>query len=176
MKKLLIFDFFSIIIFFIIYKTNNIYTATFALIIITTIQTSYKIVRYRKLSVINIMTFILIIIFGATTIYFHNEMFIKWKVTIINWLFGITLICSSYLMKNPILQVLIERNIKFSSDIWKIINNIWGVFFIFIGTLNLFISYYCSTEVWVNFKVFGILIISIIFLVGQVIYLAKYNS
>ena len=173
MRKL-IFDFFPIIIFFIIYKIYDIYTATFALIVATAIQMIYELIRYRKISMMHIITFVLVLVLGGATIYFHDDALIKWKVTIANWLFGIIFICSSYMMKKPIIQRLMEENIALPPAIWKNLNNAWGIFFILLGTLNLFVAYYFSTDTWVNFKLFGMLGISIIFVIGQGIFLSKH--
>lgn len=175
MRKL-IFDFFPIVIFFIIYKIDDIYTATFALIIATAIQMSYEMIRYRKISMMHVITFVLVLVFGGATIYFHDEALIKWKVTIANWLFGIIFVCSSYLMKKPIIQRLMEENIELPASVWKTLNNVWGIFFIFLGTLNLLVAHYFSTDTWVNFKLFGMLGISLIFVIGQGVFLAKHYN
>ena len=173
MKKLL-FDFFPIIIFFVAYKLYDIYTATLALIIATAIQLTYEVIRYRKVSMMHIVTFVLVLVLGGATIYFHDEALIKWKVTVVNWLFGAIFIFSTYLMRKPIIQRLMEENIDLPQAIWKRLNNIWGVFFIFLGILNLIVVYNFSTDVWVDFKLFGTLGITFIFVIAQGIYLSKH--
>ncbi|WP_116963516.1 septation protein A [Fastidiosibacter lacustris] len=173
MKKLL-FDFFPIIIFFVMYKIYDIYTATIALIIATAIQLSYETIRYKKVSMMHVVTFILVLTLGSATVYFHDETLIKWKVTIVNWLFGMIFIFSTYLMQKPIIQRLMEENIELPEKIWKRLNNIWGIFFLFLGTVNLFVAYTFSTDIWVDFKLFGMLGITLIFVIGQGIFLAKH--
>ncbi|WP_119342662.1 septation protein A [Facilibium subflavum] len=173
MKKLL-FDFFPIIIFFAVYKMQDIFMATFALIIATAIQLIYELIRYRKIAMMHIITFVLVLILGGATIYFHDEVLIKWKVTVVNWLFGLIFIFSTYLMKKPIIQRLMEESIELPQNIWRRLNNIWGLFFLFLGIINLIVVYNFSTNVWVNFKLFGMFGITIIFVILQGIFLAKH--
>ncbi|MFZ9035503.1 MAG: septation protein A [Francisellaceae bacterium] len=173
MQKLL-FDFFPIIIFFIVYKLSNIYTATAALIVATAIQIGYEIIKHRKVSMMHIITFVLVFVLGGATIYFHDADLIKWKVTVVNWLFGVIFIFSTYLMQKPIICRLMEENISLPMLIWRRLNNIWGLFFLFLGTLNLIVAYSFSTDFWVNFKLFGLLGITLLFVILQGIYLAKH--
>ncbi len=148
--------------------------ATFALIIATAIQLIYELIRYRKIAMMHIITFVLVLILGGATIYFHDEVLIKWKVTVVNWLFGLIFIFSTYLMKKPIIQRLMEESIELPQNIWRRLNNIWGLFFLFLGIINLIVVYNFSTNVWVNFKLFGMFGITIIFVILQGIFLAKH--
>ncbi len=173
MKKLL-FDFFPIIIFFVIYKMYDIYMATVALIIATAIQLTYEVIRYKKVSMMHIITFVLVLILGGATVYFHDEALIKWKVTIVNWLFGVIFLFSTYLMQKPIIQRLMEENIKLHQKIWKRLNNIWGVFFLILGAINLFVAYTFSTDIWVDFKLFGMLGLTLVFVIAQGVFLSKH--
>ena len=175
MRKIIL-NFFPVFIFFIVYKKDNIYSATIGLVIASIIQIIYEIIRYRKISIMNIITFLLGLFFGSATIYIHSETLIKWKVSITYWLLGIIFISSGYLMKKPIIQYLMEENIKLKISAWKVLNNIWGIFFTSLGILNFLIAYYCSTDTWVDFKVFGILGSSIIFIIFQGIFIAKYYN
>ena len=173
MKKIF-FDFLPVFVFFITYKFTNIFIATIALIIATLLQVLYELVVYRKISTISLITFIAILIFGGATVYFGDEKLIKLKVTIINWLFSIILIYSSYFMKSTIIERIIGHNIELPKKVWKKLNNIWGWFFFFLGILNLIVMYSFSTNFWVNFKLFGILGITIVFIIFQSIFLSKY--
>ena len=173
MKKLL-FDFFPIIIFFVIYKMYDIYMATVALIIATAIQLTYEVIRYKKVSMMHVITFVLVLILGGATVYFHDEALIKWKVTIVNWLFGVIFLFSTYLMQKPIIQRLMEENIELPQKIWKRLNNIWGVFFLILGAINLFVAYTFSTDIWVDFKLFGMLGITLVFVIAQGVFLSKH--
>ena len=175
MKKLL-FDFFPIVIFFVVYKMYDIYIATIALIIASAVQLTYEIIFYRKFSMIHLVTFILVLILGGATVYFHNETLIKWKVTIVNWLFGIILILSNIFMQKPIIQCLMEENIELPIKLWKRLNNIWGIFFLFLGAINIFVAYTFSTDTWVNFKLFGIMGIILVFVIVQGAFLTKHKK
>lgn len=171
MNKVL-FDILPIIIFFITYKLYDIYVATITLIITSAVQLMYKAICYRKISMIELTTFILVFFLGGFTVYFQDDMLIKWKVTIINWLFGIILIISTYLQK-PIIQKMIGKRVKLPKKIWHQLNNTWGLFFLFLGTINLIIAYNFPTNIWVNFKFFGILGMTFTFIMLQVILLKK---
>ena len=173
MKKLIV-DFSPIIIFFVIYKIHDIYTATIALIIATAIQLIYEIIRYRNVLIMRVVTFILVLILGGTTVYFHDELLIKWKTTIVNWLFGVVFILSTYLIQKPIIQQLMEERIELPQKIWTHLNNIWGVFFLILGAINLFVAYKFSTNIWVDFKLFGMLGITVVFVIGQAIFLVHH--
>jgi intracellular septation protein len=115
-----------------------------------------------------------VLILGGATVYFHDEALIKWKVTIVNWLFGVIFLFSTYLMQKPIIQRLMEENIELPQKIWKRLNNIWGVFFLILGAINLFVAYTFSTDIWVDFKLFGMLGITLVFVIAQGVFLSKH--
>lgn len=173
MRKLL-FDFFPIILFFIGYKLYDIFVATAVLIVATGLQLGYELIKYRKVSPMHIITFVLVLILGGATIYFHDEAFIVWKVTVVNWIFAIIFICSSYLMDKPIIRRLMEESITLPQAVWVRLNNLWGLFFLFLGAINLVIYWSFSMDFWVNFKLFGMLALTLIFVLGQGVYLSKH--
>lgn len=173
MRKLL-FDFFPIILFFIGYKLYDIFIATAVLIVATGLQLTYELIKYKRVSPMHIITFVLVLILGGATIYFHDEAFIVWKVTVVNWVFAVIFICSSYFMDKPIIRRLMEESITLPKDIWLKLNNLWGLFFIFLGVINLVIYGLFSMNFWVNFKLFGMLGLTLIFVLGQGVYLSKH--
>ena len=167
-------DFLPVVVFFIIYKAYDIYYATASLIIITVAQVFYEIIFNKKIPKMQIIVAILVIIFGGATLYFHNDEFIKWKVSIINWLMGIAFIINTYFMKETFIEKLMKNSLSMDIKNWKFLNNLWGIFFIFLGTLNIIIAIFCSTDIWVNFKVFGILGLTFLFVIVQSIYISKH--
>ena len=167
-------DFLPVVVFFIIYKAYDIYYATASLIIITVAQVFYEIIFNKKIPKMQIVVAILVIVFGGATLYFHNDEFIKWKVSIINWLMGIAFIINTYFMKETFIEKLMKNSLSMDIKNWKFLNNLWGIFFIFLGILNIIIAMFCSTDVWVNFKVFGILGLTFLFVIVQSIYISKY--
>ena len=167
-------DLLPAIVFFTVYKVYDIFFATAALIIITIAQVAWEYIVNRKIAKPQILVAILVVIFGGATLYFHNEEFIKWKVSIINWLMGIGLIITTYTMKETPMEKLLKENITLKPHKWKIINNMWGAYFTVLGTINLFVAYFFSTDIWMDFKLFGLLGITFAFLIVQTIYLSKH--
>lgn len=173
MKYSLLNTFLPMIAFFISYKVYNIYIATSVIIIITAAQLIYEILLHKKIPIIHTITFTLVLILGLATILFQEEAFIKWKVTIMNWLISSIFIFSRYFVEKPVIQYLIGDNFEMPSKLWKQLNNIWGFFFFLLGSINLFVLYFFSTDSWVYFKLFGILGLTLMFMIGQSIFLSK---
>lgn len=179
----LLFDFFPALLFFIAYKLFGIFVATGVLIAASTVQIVYMWVKKRRVEPMYLITFILILVFGGLTIALHDVMFLKWKVSIVNWLFGIAFIAGQIFMKKPVVQFLFEHASqsskaenpfeKLPATVWSRLNLMWAIFFLALGTINVFVVYLFSTSVWVDFKVFGILGLTIIFMVIQSIYIIQ---
>lgn len=167
-------DLLPAIVFFTVYKVYDIFFATAALIIITIAQVIWEYIVHRKVAKAQILVAVLVAVFGGATLYFHNEEFIKWKVSIINWLMGVGLIITTYVMKETPMEKILKETVDLRKHQWKEINNMWGAYFTILGTLNLFVAYFFSTNVWMNFKLFGLLGITFIFLIVQSIYLSKH--
>lgn len=167
-------DFFPVIAFGIFYFLYGIYAATAAAMVTSLLQVGIHWLRFKKLDKIQSVTCILIVVLGAATLLFHKSIFIKWKPSIIYWLFGIVLLVSHLMSPQPLLQKLLHQKIKLKSLIWKRLNVIWAAFFIIMGFLNLYVAYSYSTKLWVYFKVVGTLGLTIIFIFGQALYLAKH--
>ena len=171
--KMLI-DFLPVALFFIVYKVEDIYLATAVLIIASAIQTVGVRLWKGKFEQSHVITLALVIAFGGLTIFLHDEMFIKWKVSIINWLFGAVFLGSMWMGKQPIIQRMLGSQIELPKDVWSKLNAAWVLFFIGLGCLNLYIIYNYDTDTWVNFKLFGMMGLTIVFIIGQSLYIAKY--
>jgi intracellular septation protein len=174
----LIYDFLIVLIFFIAFKFYDIYVATCVGIVGTAIQVVVHRIWKGQFDKKQLMVFGIFVLFGGMTLYFHNPIFVKWKPSIVFWIFGITILFSHFMMKQPIMQRLmgnmLEGNAHIPLRVWKILNIAWGIFFILLGSVNIFIAYQFSTNVWVNFKLYGILSSLFLFAVAQSIYLARY--
>jgi intracellular septation protein len=173
MQKLLL-DFFPIVIFFIGFKLYGIYVATAALMVASLLQMSYCFIKYRKIEQMHLVTLILVLVFGMLTLFFHNDRFIQWKVTVINWLFSAVFLISPLFMKKSPVQYLMEKHIKMPDNAWKRLNFSWVIYFLFLGAINLYVAYFFSLDAWVNFKLFGLLGLTIVFVLAQGVYLKKY--
>lgn len=170
----ILYDFFPILIFFFVYKISGIYAATASAIIVSFIQMISYFIKHHKFEKLQVITFLLIAILGGITIVLHNPIFIKWKPTAINWVFALIFLSSHFIGKKTLVQYVMDKKISLPDEIWVKLNFSWVIFFVFVGTLNLYVIYHYSTDVWVNFKLFGLLSISLIFALCQGIYLGRH--
>ncbi|QCO70831.1 septation protein A [Buchnera aphidicola] len=141
--------------FFIFYKFYDIFIASGSLIVISGLICILHWIFYNEIDKISLFSFFVIAFFGSLTIFFHNSQFIKWKITIIYAIFSIILFISQFFTKKPMIQRLLEKDIKISNIYWHKINFLWSLFFLFCAILNIYIAFYFSETTWVNFKVFG---------------------
>lgn len=170
----LLFDFLPIVAFFLVYKFFGIYIATLAAILISLFQVMSYWLKHRSLPSIQLISLVLILLFGGSTLFFHNELFIKWKPTALYWLLACAALISQYFGKKPLIQHLLETNITLPTQIWSVLNRNWVIFFMLMGGVNLWVAYSFDTNTWVNFKLFGFLGITFLFILIQAIYLGRY--
>ncbi|ELY3758339.1 septation protein A [Cronobacter universalis] len=172
MKQLL--DFLPLIVFFVVYKLHDIFWATAALIVATALAVIYSWYKYRKVEKMTLVTFVLVAVFGGLTIYFHNAEFIKWKVTIIYALFAGTLLIGQWVMKKPLIQSMLGKEITLPPHAWSRLNIAWALFFIFCGLLNIYVAFWLPEAVWMNFKVFGIPGLTLVFTLLSGVYIYRH--
>ncbi|EOI3569077.1 septation protein A [Cronobacter dublinensis] len=172
MKQLL--DFLPLIVFFAFYKLHDIFWATGALIVATALTVIYSWYKYRKVEKMTLVTFMLVAVFGGLTIYFHNAEFIKWKVTIIYALFAGALLIGQWVMKKPLIQSMLGKEITLPAQAWSRLNLAWAVFFIFCGLLNIYVAFWLPEAVWMNFKVFGIPGLTLVFTLLSGVYIYRH--
>ncbi|MEO3737677.1 septation protein A [Shewanella baltica] len=171
MKQLL--DFLPLVIFFAIYKFFDIYIASGALIAATALQLIVTYALYKKLEKMHLITFAMVTVFGTLTLVFHDDSFIKWKVTIIYSLFAIALGVSQLLNKS-ILKSMLGKEMQVEDKIWARVTWYWVVFFASCGLVNIYVAFSLPLETWVNFKVFGLTALTLINTVLTVFYLYKH--
>ncbi len=171
----LLFDFLPIAIFFAVYKyTGDIIIATAILIPATAIQIGYTWFRTHKVEKMQLVTLGLVIVLGGATVLFQDKAFIQWKPTVVNWLFGVAFLGSQFIGAKPLVQRMMESQIELTSPIWHRLSWAWVAFFMLMGALNLFVAYTMSEETWVNFKLFGMLGLTLVFIVLQGLYLTRH--
>ena len=129
----------------------------------------------KKIPMIPLIGGILITLFGGLTIYFDNPIFIYIKPTIINILFGLSLLFGKFFIKEPVLKKILGKSIMLTDLGWHILNKRWMIFFFGIALLNEFVWRTQSEEFWVNFKVWGLLPITFIFTAFQVPLITKHK-
>lgn len=172
MKLLL--DFFPIIVFFICYKIFGIYTATAVAMAASLFQVLYYRIKHQHYEKMHLISLGIIFVLGTATLAFHNPWFIKWKPTGMYWLSAIVFIGSAFIGKKPLIQKMMDGNIKLPDKIWYRLNTAWALFFILMGALNLYVAYAFDTNFWVNFKLFGCAGMTLLFIFIQAIYLARH--
>ena len=173
MKQL--FEFFPLIVFFVVYykSDKDLYLSITAVIIATLISLVALYIKERKISTMMLVSTVILIVFGGLSIFLKNDIFFKMKPTIINALFAIILIGSTFFNK-PVLKMLLNSSMKLTDQGWSLMNKLWSGFFIFLALLNEIVWRTQTTDVWVNFKVFGIMGITIVFTIIQIPLLKKY--
>lgn len=176
----MLFDFIPILLFFIAFKLYGIYVATTVGIVTTALQVVLTRIFKKAFDKQQIVTLVVFVVFGGMTLYFHDPIFVKWKPTIVFWVFGLVFFGSQFIGKKPIIQRMmgsvIEEKTTLPSFVWTRLNLAWSAFFTFLGTVNIYIAYTYSTDTWVNFKVYGIMSLLIVFSFLQAIYLSRYMT
>jgi len=162
-------------VFFITYSLSDLFTATAAIIIATLLVFIFSVIVERRVPVMPLVTGVIIVFFGGLTLWLKDETFIKMKPTIIQAVFGVVLLGGLY-TKHLFLEKLMGGSLKMERKGWAILTRRLAFFFFSMALLNELIWRTQSTDFWVNFKVFGILILTIIFLVAQMALLKKYIS
>jgi len=173
MNKIL-FDFFPIVLFFIAYKNYDLYVATAVVIGATFVQVAYSWFKLRKVETMQWVTLGLMVVMGGATLYLQDEQFIKWKLTIIEWLFGAVLLGSQFIGKKTIMEKMMGANLELPKKAWSILNAAWGLFFISVGAINIYVMFNYDTETWVDFKTFGVPALMAVFILLQLVFLYKY--
>jgi intracellular septation protein len=171
--KLLI-DIGPLAVFFIFYSRNGLQASILPFMIATVIAVLFSYILEKKIPAMPTVGAAIVLIFGGLTIYFDNEVFFKMKPTIINLLFALILYCG-VLIKKPLLKYLLGAALKLEEEGWRILTQRWIGFFIALAILNEIIWRTQSTDLWVNFKVFGILPITFIFTITQFPLIKKYQ-
>ena len=168
-------DFLPLIVFFGVYQyTKDMVTATATLIVVTVLQVGFMWLRYRKIEKVHLITLAAVLVFGGLTVFLQDETFIMWKPTIVNWVMASILLGSQIFMRKNLIQKMLEPNMKLSSTIWSKLNLAWALFFIVSGILNLYVAFNFSQSTWVNFKVFGLLGLTLGFAFLQILILSRY--
>jgi intracellular septation protein len=173
MKILL--DFLPVIVFFAVYKfTNDILLATAVLIPATLLQMLYSWKVQGKIEKMQLVTLVLVVLLGGATLAFQDKAFIQWKPTIVNWLFAVGFLATQFIGDKTVVERLMGSSMELPKAVWSRLNLAWVAFFITVGIVNLYVAYNFSEEIWVDFKLFGMLGLTILFIILQGLYIAKH--
>jgi intracellular septation protein len=174
-----LFDFFPILAFFVAFKVHDdpkqgILVATAVAIAASLVQVGAYWYKHRRFETMHLVTLLLILLLGGATLWLQDEIFIKWKPTAVNWLFGIVFLGSHYIGQKPLIERMLGSSLTLPRGVWTRLNMSWVIFFIFMGFANLYVAYNFDTDTWVDFKLFGMMGMTLAFVVGQAFYLGRY--
>ena len=130
--------------------------------------------RHGKVDTMLLVSFGIITLFGGATLLLHDETFIKWKPTVLYWVFATTLVLSNWLFKKNLMRALLQEKLTLPNRVWNQVNLSWSLFFATLGIINLYVAFNFSTDAWVNFKLFGATGMMLVFVLLQAMALAKY--
>jgi len=169
----LLYDLLPVLAFFLTYKIAGIYTATAVLIVAVLVQVVVSLVRHRKVSPMLLTSAALVLVFGGLTLLIHDTTFIKWKPTVVNWLFAAAFAASHFFRGPTLIQRMLGESVHLGDADWKRLSAMWIVFFICLGAANLYVAYNYPEATWVNFKLFGFIGLTLAFTVLQSFWLAR---
>ena len=169
-----LYDFFPVLLFFAAYKLFDIYVATAVAIGAALLQTLAYRVKTGRFEKMHLVTAGLLLFFGGLTLALRDPTFIKWKPTVINWLFAVAFLVSAWIGKRTLVERMMSHAIQVDKPVWSRLNWAWTGFFASMGGANLYVAYSFDEATWVNFKLFGMLGLTLAFVVAQALYLARY--
>ncbi|MBE0615657.1 MAG: septation protein A [Burkholderiales bacterium] len=169
-----LFDLFPVILFFIAFKLQGIYVATAVAIAASVAQIGWLWLRGRKIDAMLWVSLAIIVVFGSATLLLHDETFIKWKPTVLYWLFASVLSVSALVFHKNLIRSMLGEKIQMPDPAWSKLNFSWAGFFAGMGVLNLYVAFNFPTDTWVNFKLFGGMGLMLGFVIAQSLFLAKY--
>jgi len=170
----LLFDLLPLILFFAAFKLADLYVATAVAIAASIAQIAWLRLRKRPIEPMPWASLIIIVVFGGMTLVLRDETFIKWKPTVLYLSFALALGVARWALRRNLIAAMMGGQVRLPAAIWDRMNLAWIVFFAAMAVLNLYIAYNFPTELWVNFKTFGTLALTVLFVIGQAFYIARY--
>jgi len=169
-----LFDLLPVVLFFAAFKLWDIYVATAVAIAATFVQVGWLKLTKRRVEPMLWASLGIIAVFGGATLLLQDETFIKWKPTVLYWLLGAVLAGAALLFRRNLIRSMLSEKVQLPDTVWSRLNWSWIGFFAFMGGANLYVAYNYSTDLWVNFKLFGGMGLMLAFVVAQALFLAKY--
>jgi len=175
-------DFLPLLLFFAAFRLFNIYVATAVAIGASVLQVGWLMSRRRRVEPVHWITLVVIVVFGGLTLLFRNATFIKWKPTIVNAILGAVILGSQVAGKRPAIQMLLSSQLRLPEEVWRRLNLHWGIFFFALAALNVYVAFFYGrslpeevrTSHWVNFKVFGLFGLTILFTIVEMLGISKH--
>jgi intracellular septation protein len=169
-----LFDLFPVILFFAAFKLADIYVATAVAIGATFLQIGLLALMRRKIDKMLWASLAIIVVFGGATLLLRDETFIKWKPTVLYWLFSAVLAGAALLFRKNLVRSMLSAQVQLPDRVWAQLNWSWAGFFVFMGALNLAVAFNFSTDQWVNFKLFGGSGLMLVFVIVQALFVARH--
>jgi intracellular septation protein len=178
----LFFDLLPVALFFAAYKQWDLYVATAVAMVAAGGLLLFVWLRHRRVEAMNVIVFAVIAVLGGATLLFHDERFIMWKPTLVNWLFALVFIGSHFIGDRPLIRRMMDSQMTLPDLVWKRLSWSWIAFFTVLGIANLYVAFYYAPDltagerrdIWVNFKLFGMMGLTFVFAIAQALYLARH--
>jgi intracellular septation protein len=167
-------DFFPIILFFVAYQAWDIYVATGVAILASAAQVAWTLLRGRKVEPMQWATMLIIAVFGGMTLFFRAETFIKWKPTVVYALFAAGLLFARFALGRNLIRSMMEKQVQLPDAVWGSLHWVWVAFFCCMAVLNIVVAYTFSTDFWVQFKLFGTLGLTLLFILAQALWIGRH--
>ncbi|MFO1398406.1 MAG: septation protein A [Burkholderiales bacterium] len=165
-------DYFPLILFFLAFKWQGIMVATGVAIVASIVQIAWF--KWKgKVSPVHLISLAIIVVFGGATLILQDEVFIKWKPTVLYGAFGLILAAGKLLFGRDLIAVLL-KDIELPAFVWSRVTWAWTAFFFAMAALNWYVAFHYPTETWVNFKVWGGIGLFLVFALAQGLFLARY--
>jgi len=174
-----LFDFFPIALFFITFKfyddpQEGVLAATAVAIIASALQVFIFWLKNKRVEKMHIITLLLITVLGGATLILKDPFFIKWKPTAVNWAFALAFLGSQFIGAKPFVKRMMAHAVDLPEPVWMKLNLAWVLFFTAMGFANLYVAFNFDLSTWVDFKTYGMLGLTVIFVILQAVYLSKH--
>lgn len=167
----LLVDYIPLVVFILAYFYQDIFFATGMLMVAMPVVLVLQWLMTKKINKIYAASTVLVLVLGGATLAFRNPTFLYWKPTVLNWLIAIVFLGSQWIGDKTVVQRMLENAAELSADQWIRLNQIWVVFFSIVGGINIYVAYNFSEAFWVKFKLFGMLGLTLIFVIIQSVWL-----
>lgn len=163
-----------LLVFFVANSRFGIVTGTAVFMVATAVALAASWLLARKIPVLPLVSGVFVLVFGGLTVWLQDDLFIKLKPTIVNTLFGLILLGGLATGRN-FLKMALDTAFQVTEDGWRILAVRWGLFFLVLAVINEVVWRSVATDVWVNFKVFGIMPLTVVFSLTQIPVLLKHQ-
>jgi len=148
--------------------------ATAVTLVASIVQITSLLVRRKTVDAMLWISFIIIMVFGGATIYFHSDTFIKWKPTVLYWCYCGAFLLAQFIFRKNLIRTVMEAQVKLPEQVWSYLSLAWATYFFVMGALNIWVAFHFSTDTWANFKLISMVGITPAFIVVQSLFLSKY--